>query len=104
MFVHIGGNTVLPVKNIVGIFDVGILEDKATRDFLQIAEEEGFVKDNKLDKKRSFVLTGQNVYFSPISSATLKKRIHMMYKRNREGKLELELEVNDENSTDNGSP
>lgn len=79
MFVHIGDNVVLPVKDIVGIFDVSILEDKATKDFLQISEEEGFVKNLGDDRRSSFILTTQNIYFSPISSGTLKKRIDNLY-------------------------
>ncbi|OWZ83467.1 extracellular matrix regulator RemB [Natranaerobius trueperi] len=79
MFVHIGENSVLPIKDIVGIFDVEILEDKATRDFLKISEEEGFVIKNDNDTERSFILTGQNIYFSPIASTTLKKRIDKLY-------------------------
>ena len=85
MFVHIGDDIVLPIKDIVGIFDIGILEDKATRDFLQIAEEEGFIIKNNGSRERSFVLTEQNIYFSPISSTTLKKRIKKYYLNNNKG-------------------
>ncbi|WP_331446036.1 extracellular matrix regulator RemB [Natranaerobius thermophilus] len=95
MFVHIGDNIVLPIKEIVGIFDISVLEDKATRDFLKISEEEGFVKNNKYDnRERSFVLTGQNIYFSPITSVTLKKRIEKIYNQ-QDGDL-FEQEEEDE--------
>lgn len=83
MFLHIGNNMVLPTNDIVGIFDIGTLQEKSTKEFLKIAKEEGFVEENEkeLQKNRSFILTQQNVYFSPISSITLKKRVERFYAR-----------------------
>ena len=79
MFLHIGEDSVIPIKDIVGIFDIKIRENNSTKEFLQIASEEGFVKSDGDEEEKSFILTNENVYFSPISSATLKKRFHTLY-------------------------
>ncbi|HHV60310.1 MAG TPA: DUF370 domain-containing protein [Clostridiaceae bacterium] len=79
MFVHLGGNVVVPVKNIIGIFDLDKTTiSKNTRDFLKVAEEEGFVEIISEDLPKSFIITETNhkskIYLSPISSVTLMKR------------------------------
>jgi len=44
MYVHLGGDTVVLQKDIVAIFDLELTSiSKITREFLHVAEEEGFV-------------------------------------------------------------
>lgn len=80
MFLHIGGEFIVFIKDIIAIVDMEkstISQD--TRNFLKTAEEEGFivnVVENELPK--SFVITQSrhksNIYLSPISTSTLLKR------------------------------
>ncbi len=80
MYLHLGGDTVIAMKDIIAIFDLDLTTtSKITREFLHVAEEEGFVinvSDDDLPK--SYILTENNnesrVYISPISAATLLKR------------------------------
>jgi len=45
MFLHIGGDRVVPVKNIIAILDMETTTiSKDTKNFLAIAEEEGFIQ------------------------------------------------------------
>lgn len=79
MFLHIGGDTVIPVKNIIAIMDLDKTTiSKDTRDFLKIAEEEGFIETISSDLPKSFIITEidkkSKIYLSPISSVTLQKR------------------------------
>jgi len=79
MFLHIGGNVVIPAKNIIAIFDIDTTTiSKDTRDFLKIAEEEGFIESISTDLPKSFIITEvdkkSKIYLSPISSTTLQKR------------------------------
>ncbi len=79
MYVHLGGDTVVLQKDIIAIFDLEITSiSKITRDFLHVAEEEGFVVNVSEDLPKSYVLTEKDneskVYISPISAATLLKR------------------------------
>lgn len=79
MYVHLGGDTVVLQKDIIAIFDLEITSiSKITREFLHVAEEEGFVVNVSEDLPKSYVLTEKDneskVYISPISAATLLKR------------------------------
>lgn len=79
MFVHIGGDTVILLKYIIGIFDLeSTTVSGDTRDFLKVAEEEGFIESISNELPKSFIITEINkksrIYLSPISSITLKKR------------------------------
>ncbi|MDQ5983101.1 MAG: hypothetical protein RUMPE_00099 [Eubacteriales bacterium SKADARSKE-1] len=79
MYLHIGQNTTIKTKSIVGIFDLdNSTKNKTTRSFLYNAEKEGKVKNVSFELPKSFVVCknqGQNtVFISPISSTTLTKR------------------------------
>lgn len=79
MFLHLGGDTVVALKDVIAIFDLDITStSKITREFLHVAEEEGFVINVSDDLPKSYILAETNnkskVYVSPISAATLLKR------------------------------
>ncbi|MGI6668239.1 MAG: extracellular matrix regulator RemB [Acetivibrionales bacterium] len=79
MFLHIGGDVVIPVKNIIAIMDIDTTTlSKDTREFLKIAEEEGFVEAISENLPKTFIITEidkkSKIYLSPISSVTLQKR------------------------------
>ena len=75
MFLHLGGNVVVPKKDLIVILDAQAEESQSTREFLEIAGDEGFIKDiTGNGKKKSFVVTAKDIYISPISCGTLKKR------------------------------
>jgi len=83
MYVHLGGDTVVLQKDIIAIFDLEITSiSKITREFLNVAEEEGFVVNVSEDLPKSYILTEKDneskVYISPISAATLLKRANNM--------------------------
>ncbi len=74
MFLHIGGDMIIPVKDIIGIFDLSFGPESATSDFLKVAKEEGFIVDKIDGEKKSFILVNERIYLSPIASGTLRKR------------------------------
>ena len=80
MFLHLGGDTVILQKDIIAIFDLDITTvSKITREFLHVAEEEGFVVNvAPEDLPKSYVLAEINhesrVFISPLSASTLLKR------------------------------
>jgi extracellular matrix regulatory protein B len=79
MFLHIGGDVVIPAKSIIAIFDIETTTiSRDTRDFLRVAEEEGFISSISMDLPKSFIITEagkkSKIYLSPISSVTLQKR------------------------------
>lgn len=79
MFLHVGGDVVIPMKNVIAILDIETTTmSKDTKEFLKIAEEEGFIEAISNDLPKSFIITEKNkkskIYLSPISSLTLQKR------------------------------
>jgi hypothetical protein len=79
MFLHIGGEVVIPIKDIIAILDIETTTiSKDTKEFLTIAEEEGFIESISYDLPKSFIITETDkkskIYLSPISSITLQKR------------------------------
>lgn len=74
MFLHLGGDTLINLKQIIAIINAEYsLGANSTREFLKTAQEEGFVK--QIDRNyASIVITDKTIYLSPISSLTLRKR------------------------------
>lgn len=76
MFLHIGGDVVVLKKDIIAIIDSETgLAGEATKEFLQSSKQEGnFKMVNKEEKVKSYIITEQEIYLSPISAFTLLKR------------------------------
>ena len=79
MYLHLGQNTVVNDKTIVGVFDLdNSTVSRHTRDFLARAQREGRVVNVSRELPRSFILCVENgretVYISQISTATLLRR------------------------------
>ncbi|MBR6524284.1 MAG: DUF370 domain-containing protein [Clostridia bacterium] len=90
MYLHIGSDCMVHSDDIVAIFDFeNTTTSKITREFLSISQEEDFIVNvSEEDLPKSFIVTQYNdkqiVYISPISSATLIKRLSSM---NMEGNI-----------------
>ena len=80
MYLHIGNNQMVPLRRIIGIFDLEITsQSKITRDFLNSAGEEGVVLDVCEDLPKSFLVCDhpyhrQIIYLSQLTSGTLQGR------------------------------
>lgn len=75
MFIHLGENTVITDKKIIGIFDMDTSTvNKATRDYLSLAEKEKRINYVSYDLPKSFIVTDEKIYVSPINTSTLNKR------------------------------
>ena len=79
MYLHLGENTVVTTKSILGIFDIDTTTiSKNTRDYLTKAEKAGNVINVSTELPKSFIVCSENnkttVYISQISSRTLLKR------------------------------
>lgn len=79
MVLHLGGDVVVPIKDIIAIFDFDTAEaSEINKEFIDIAREEGFIRKVSDDDPKTFVLVESRnktmMYMSPISSSTLLKR------------------------------
>lgn len=77
MFLHLGNEKLVLAKDIIGIFDYNLIKkSRITKEFMEIITNEEALEEASADKKvKSFVVTKDKVYLSPISSVTLQKRI-----------------------------
>ncbi len=79
MYLHIGGDMSVSLKEIIGIFDIdNTTRSRETRNFLKIAEVKKMIITISNEIPKSFVVVNKNkrviVYLSPISTSTLLKR------------------------------
>lgn len=75
MFLHLGEDTVVNSKEIIGIFDMDTSTvSKVTRDFLNKAEKNKKIVYVNYELPKSFVVTGNKIYVSPLNTTTLLKR------------------------------
>jgi len=75
MFIHLGGEKIIRASELIGIFDVSIeSSSKISKGFLAHATKEKRTEEIGDEEPKSLVVTVDKVYYSPISSATLKKR------------------------------
>lgn len=73
MFLHIGSDVVVPLREVVGIIDLTEEPSQVNREFLRTAEEEGFVVQLS-ETPVSIVICTKTIYLSPISAKTLYRR------------------------------
>lgn len=80
MYLHLGQDTLVKTKDVIGIFDLdNTTVAKGTRRFLEKSEQAGRVVTVADDLPKTFVLCGRTrrdckVYLSQISTSTLRKR------------------------------
>lgn len=79
MYIHLGEETIVNSKNIVGIFDMDTSTvNKSSRNFLARSEKEKKVVNVSYELPKSFVLCSEKgneiLYISQLSSKTLLKR------------------------------
>ena len=82
MYLPIGGDMAVRTKAIVGIFDLdNTTTSRHTRQFLQLAEQEGQVVSAAEDLPKAFLLTSEyglpRVDLTQFNAATLEKRLHI---------------------------
>lgn len=74
MYLHIGNSKTVHFKDIIGIFNLDLRKKEVNRHFLEFTNRgEGFSKEEYAVNK-SFVLTKNKIFLSPISAHTLAKR------------------------------
>ncbi|HBQ28653.1 MAG TPA: DUF370 domain-containing protein [Desulfotomaculum sp.] len=81
MFLHLGGDVMVRNKDIIMILDEEIETSILTREFFKNMQGEGVVQViNSKNKRKSFIVAEREVFVSPISCQTLRKRIYRVHK------------------------
>lgn len=75
MYINIGEEYVLKEKDIIAVFDMDkATVGKITRDYLNAAQKRGKIIYAGYDLPKSFIVTKDKVYISPLNTATVLKR------------------------------
>ncbi len=81
MYLHLGQDKVVQVREIIGIFDLdNTTVSKTTREMLHKAEQSGDAVTIAGDLPKSYVVCStqkgrQKIYISPVTPSTLQRRI-----------------------------
>jgi extracellular matrix regulatory protein B len=79
MYIHLGGEKIIRTSQLVAIFDISIEQSsKLSRQFVVHAQKNKEVESIGEEEPKSIVVTENKVYYSPISTSTLKKRAHYL--------------------------
>jgi extracellular matrix regulatory protein B len=75
VFLHVGAEVSVRTKDVVAIVDLKAARTSAaTKEFLDIMKEENTLSDISDGDPKSFIVTVDRVFLSPISASTLAKR------------------------------
>ncbi|SHH78790.1 protein of unknown function [Sporobacter termitidis DSM 10068] len=83
MYLHLGQDVVVPIKSVLGIFDLdNTTGSQITRTFLKNAEKAGQIVNISDDLPKSFIVCSDDgqmkIYLSQLASSTLLKRSETM--------------------------
>ncbi|WP_211750033.1 extracellular matrix regulator RemB [Paenibacillus sp. Marseille-Q4541] len=79
MYIHLGGDKIIRSSELVAIFDISIEKSsKISKQYVTYAKQEKNIEQIGEEEAKSIVVTKSTVYYSPISSATLKKRANVL--------------------------
>lgn len=74
MFLHLGADTVIPLRSVIAILDLKITNSAITNQYIHSLKAKNKIIDISDNSAKSFVVTDEHIYYSAISSHTLKKR------------------------------
>jgi extracellular matrix regulatory protein B len=78
MFIHLGGDAVVRSADVIAIIEHNMEVSKVTREFLDEKDRNQQLIRISKEETKSYVMTQDKVYCSPISSLTLKKRANFV--------------------------
>ena len=80
MFIHLGGEKIIRASELIAIFDISMEKtSKISKQFIQPSRKRKKIEIIGEEDSKSLVVTNNKVYYSPISSTTLKKRAHQLW-------------------------
>jgi hypothetical protein len=79
MFIHLGSDKIIRASELIAIFDLSIEKSsKISKQFIEQANKDKRTEVIGEEECKSLVVTRNKVYYSPISSTTLKKRANQL--------------------------
>ncbi|HHW91353.1 MAG TPA: DUF370 domain-containing protein [Firmicutes bacterium] len=86
MFLHLGGSSTIPAEDVIMIIDLkSARHSKITMELIALLEAEGMIEEASPGVYKSLTITDDKAYLSPISSVTLKNRLHFWLGSEKKG-------------------
>ena len=79
MFLHLGSDTVVALKDVISINDFKSFRSSVNREFIQKMRAKKKVIDVSENQPKLLIVTKYKIYLSAISSVTLKKRADTVF-------------------------
>jgi extracellular matrix regulatory protein B len=93
MFIHIGGDTVVSTKDVITIMDAqSVKNSKITKKFIEDEKKVKRLIDTDMEEVKSYIITKDVIYCSPISSLTLRKRAQFIQNLDQFPSVQIDLE------------
>jgi hypothetical protein len=73
MFLHISNFRALPLKDIIGIFNMDIKNNQVNKQFLESFPSER-INSERQKKSNAFIITSDKVFYSQVLPLTLQKK------------------------------
>lgn len=86
MYLHIGGDRVVPLEDLIVIIDARYFEERGEPEFLAQAWSAGELTIDDEGEVHSYVVVRNHIYGTKITAATLRRRVEQF----AEGLAELE--------------
>ncbi|MBM7552209.1 extracellular matrix regulator RemB [Thalassobacillus pellis] len=84
MFIHIGDDQVIRSKDVVAIIDHNLISSSSIIEEMIFNQRKNKnVIENQAQDAKAIVITQDEIFFSPLSVMTLKKRANMMATLNK---------------------
>jgi hypothetical protein len=81
LFLHIGDSRIVFYRDLIGIFNLNLRKNPVNKQFLESAPDTRFTEAGVFTDNKSFIVTTDKVYLSPIAPATLARRQRMRSKK-----------------------
>ena len=73
-YLHLGGDTMVPLRSVIAVLDWEVQRAPATREFLDLQRSEGRLVDLSAGRPKSVVVTDGGAFLSAVSVLTLQRR------------------------------
>jgi hypothetical protein len=79
MYIHLGGEKMIRANEVIAIFDISTEQSSdITKSLLHEVRTNRKIDVVGNEESKSIVISNSNIYYSPVSPSTLRKRIDQM--------------------------
>jgi len=79
LYLHLGGEKIIRTEELIAVFDISAgKSSKISKQFINNAQKNDNIEIIGEEESKSLIVSFNKIYYSPISSNTLKRRVNQM--------------------------